>query len=107
MVQLFFVMEIVDGYGKVHAKIRREIHEDAAYIGNRIVDEMRAGADIGIPLVSFETAVEIMKRKEFRRGLLMSAASQCGEALANFLEDREGWHGIDRQEKTENIMCHP
>jgi hypothetical protein len=96
--ELFFEMAIVDGSGRVHAKLRRQIHEDAAYMGDRIVEEMRLGADLGVGLVSFDEAVRVMRRREFRRDLLTSAAAQCGSALADYLEDKEGWHGIDRQE---------
>lgn len=101
MPKLFFEMTLVDEYGHVHGRLRREIHEKAAYIGNRIVNEMKAGAAMGIPLVSFEEAVEVMRVKELRRGLLVSAATQVGGALADHLEDREGWHGLDRQERVE------
>jgi len=103
MTALYFEMAIVDGTGRVHAKLRREIHEDAAYMGERIVDDMRSDAAIGIGLVTFDEAVRVMKRKDFRRKLLTSAAAQCGGALADYLEDKEGWHGIDRQERLQEM----
>lgn len=104
--KLFFEMAIVDSYGKVHAKLRREIHEDAAYMGDRIVSDMKASADLGIGLMTFDEAVRVMKRKEFRRQLLVSAAQQCGAALADYLEDKEGWHGLDRQERIRGRTVH-
>lgn len=100
---LYYEISLVDGYGKVHGRIRREIPEDAAYMGNRIVGEMRASAELGIGLVSFGEACRIMHTKEFRRDLMADAARQCSLALCDFLEDREGWHGVDRQDTAEEL----
>jgi hypothetical protein len=95
--KLYFDMQIIDEHGTVHGRLRREIHQDAAFIGTRAVDELKAGVLFG----GLEQAVELMRVREFRRKLLISAATQCGAALADHLEDREGWHGIERQERIE------
>lgn len=91
--RLFFKMEIVDETGRVHGHLTREIHEDAGYIGERPVDELRAG------LPTFQGAVRMMQVREFRKKLLTEAARLGGVALAEHLEDREGWHDRDRQER--------
>lgn len=96
--KLFYEIRLIDETGKTHGCIRREIDERAAYMGDRIVDDMRASAELGIGLVSFDEACRIMRVKEIRRGLMEIAAHQCSMALCDFLEDREGWHGVDRQD---------
>lgn len=103
--QLFFDMAIVDEYGRVHGRIRQPIDDRAAFMGERIADDMRAGVAGFSPMGSpFEATVEILKVKEFRRDLLKSQASRCGGALADHLEDREGWHGIERQAAVEKSL---
>jgi hypothetical protein len=97
--KLFFEMMIVDEYGFVHGRRRVEISRDAAYIGNRAVDDMKLMNSLGAG--SMSATVEMMRVREFRKKLLTSAAAQCGTALAEHLEDREGWHGLDRQERVE------
>lgn len=59
--KLFFDMEIVDETGQVHGRLRREIHEDAAYMGPMVVNEMRLGLS-----PSSENAVRVMQVREFR-----------------------------------------
>jgi len=86
----------------VHGIVRRELDEKAAYMGPRIASDMRAPVP-GVGLVGFDQAVEVLRVKEYRRKLFLEAARFTGMALADFLEDREGWHGLDRQEKTEEI----
>lgn len=51
------------------------------------------------PSIGFDTAVTILKERKFRRDLLIDACRQCGEAIADRMEDAEGWHGESRQEK--------
>lgn len=97
--KLFFEIKLVDETGNVHGRLRREIHQDAAFIGERFVDNMKMGTDLGLPMVSFEEVVQVMRVREFRRQLLVAQASQLGAALADHLEDREGWHGVERAER--------
>lgn len=52
-----------------------------------------------VPLMnSFDDAVEILRRREFRKDLFQRAARNLGTLLAETMEDKEGWHGVDRQE---------
>jgi hypothetical protein len=101
-VKLFLTIELTDEMGRVHGRLRQEVHESAAFIGERIVDEMRAGVLSG-PDDPFAAVVEVMRTKEFRRSLLKDAARNIGHALADHLEDREGWHGIERAERVREL----
>ena len=101
--RLFFEMKMFDDYGRVHGVVRRELDENAAFQGQRIAEDMRLGV-VGMGSASpFDTAVEVLRVKEFRRSLLKEAGAWAGVQLADFLEDREGWHGIERQERVEKI----
>ena len=46
----------------------------------------------------FDEAVEILKRREYRKDLFIKEAYRLGTLLAERMEDAEGWHGIKRQE---------
>ena len=48
--------------------------------------------------VRFDDAVEILKRREFRKDLFTEAAQRLGTLLAERMEDAEGWHDASRQE---------
>lgn len=99
--KLFFQMKLVDERGCVHAAIEREVPAEAAYMGERAADEMRLGSISG---ATFDHAVRTLKMRRVRRGLLRKVAANAGEALADHLEDREGWHGLDRQNATERRL---
>lgn len=53
-------------------------------------------------LVSFDDAVQVLKRREFRKDLFTDTATRLGTMLAERLEDKEGWHGVERQENLED-----
>jgi hypothetical protein len=104
MPKLFFELKLRDEWGRVHGVVCREVSDDAAFIGERVVDEMRLGVYFDPTAESpLDAVVKKMQAREFRRKLLIQAATNTGGMLADFLEDREGWHGIDRQERTEKI----
>ncbi len=98
--KLFFDIQIVDEYGHIHGRRRVEIPREAAYIGNRAVDDMRCAISVGA--TSMVDTIQMMRVREFRKKLLTSVAAQSGAALAEHLEDREGWHGLDRQVRVES-----
>ena len=66
----------------------------------RTMGDMEMAADLGVPVpgLTFDGVVTMMKKREFRRGLLRKAAVRLVERMADFMEDREGWHGTDRAE---------
>lgn len=97
--ELMFELRLVDGYGRVHGAVTRPLDKDVAYRGQRIAEDLRVLGPLGG--MSFDDAVEILQVKEFRRRKLIYCAQMAGGQLADFLEDREGWHGLDRQEATE------
>jgi len=100
--KLTFELRLVDESGRVHGAVCHEVPRDAAFIGSRAVEEARMGwtptSPGDTPLVGM---VKMMKAREFRRDLLQDVAKQAAARLADFLADREGWHGLDRQEATE------
>src|SRR6267378_4825067 len=61
-------------------------------ISARAVDEMKIGFG------SFESAVQMMRVKEFRKTLFLEVAQQLGGRLAERMEDAEGWHDASRIE---------
>jgi hypothetical protein len=103
--RLYFELKLVDGYGEIHGIVRREIDKDAAFKGQRIAEE----ASLGIfPRRGGESAMSalanVLQVREFRRDLLVAAAKVAAQQLADFLQDREGWHGLDRQDAVEKIV---
>lgn len=93
-------VEMIDAHGRVVAAIVRPLPREAAFMGERIGDEVSAGV-----YGSFDQVVEVLKVKELRRGLLADTAMEAGYQIADFLQDREGWHGIERQETTRKIIA--
>ena len=65
----------------------------------RFVEDVRAPIDIGVSLMSFDTVVTALKKREFRRDLLLHAAKQLAGRLSDYIEDKEGWHGEGRRER--------
>jgi hypothetical protein len=70
---------------------------DIETFGERLADDMKAGLAFAGP-GAFEETVSVLKERQFGRDLLERAATMLGKQLADHLEDREGWHGIERQE---------
>lgn len=92
-------LSLVDDIGQTHGEIWHDLDDSIAFKGERIADDFRFDASIGtMPL---DSAVQVLRERTFRRDLLTACAKKAGVALCDQLEDREGWHGEDRQEKTE------
>ncbi len=75
-------------------------------ISARVVDEMKAGA-AGVVLglgPSMEQTVSILRRREFRKDLLIEAATLLGARLAERMEDAEGWHDTSRIETARELL---
>jgi hypothetical protein len=45
-----------------------------------------------------EQTIQVLKRKEFRKDLLMDAAHRLGTLLSERMSDAEGWHDASRVE---------
>lgn len=52
---------------------------------------------------AFTDVVTMMRRRAFRKGVLIAEAQRLAGQIAERLEDREGWHGADRQETANRI----
>lgn len=48
---------------------------------------------------TFTDVVEIIRRRVFRKDLFVREATRLGHLLAERMEDKEGWHGIKREEQ--------
>lgn len=104
MTKLYFELKLVDDYGRVHGVVRHEIDEQAAFMGDRIADDVRSGLYAGPGETPFDSVVKVLKVRQFRKRLLIESARNVGHQLADFLEDREGWHGLDRQVGVEQAL---
>lgn len=99
--QLVLDCAMVDQRGTVYARIHRPLPRECAYIGERVVDEIRNGC-YWVP--NFESPMDAVVRmistREVRKKVLQYEAEHAGAQLADFLMDREGWNGIDRAAST-------
>lgn len=98
-------LSLVDDLGQVHGEIWYDLDDKAAFKGERIGGDFRFEAGLGS--LSLAGATQIIRERAFRRDLLTLAATKAGRALCDQLEDREGWHGEDRREKTEAHLAGP
>ena len=94
--KLTLTLRLTDGYGVVHGCLAREVPDDAAFMGTRLAGDLRFANMAG--LGSLEKTINVLKTREFRKSLLQECARNLGARLAEYLEDKEGWHGIERQE---------
>lgn len=104
--KLTLELRLRDGYGRTHGVIVREVTDDVAFQGERAAEEFSLGTySIGAQsqVDAFAAATTVLKVRELRRSKLRDFAANMGTALADFLQDREGWHGLDRQEATDKI----
>lgn len=69
----------------------------------RFVDEIRAPVEVGFAVHSFDTVVRTLKKREFRRDLLLSASRTLAGRLGDYIEDSEGWHGERRRDRIKEL----
>ena len=88
--------------GEEHVR-RVELDRDSISSGMspRLRGDMEIGALAGLPVpgVGFTDVVEMMKKREFRRELMVSEVKRLMSSICDHMEDAEGWHGLDRAEK--------
>jgi len=65
--------------------------------GDRHVEELRYPMPGVGP--AFNQVVETLRLRDVRRDLLKSSAKNLGAQMASYMEDEEGWHGTDRQDR--------
>ncbi len=70
----------------------------------RLREEISLYAEVGASPIGIDVMVDLMKKREFRRDLLEAAARQLAGQMADFMQDIEGWHGVERAEKTIRAM---
>jgi hypothetical protein len=84
-------LRIIDPMGRTYS--RKAIGVDAFTFGERFVVPPPGPFD-GL---SFDNVVERIQKKEFRKDILETECLRLGRAMGEHLEDKEGWHGVDRQ----------
>lgn len=48
---------------------------------------------------TFDTVIKKMRKRELRKDIMRDECLRLGAKLAEYMEGREGWHGVDRQER--------
>lgn len=79
----------------------RTIHEVAMGVRHcvgRELEKLEPPAPLLRPM-SFEEVAAVLKKRQLRKDEFMDAAKRLGQKLAESMEDKEGWHGEDRQTK--------
>jgi len=99
--RFFLRMSFHDNEGHTFADRAMEI--DSAWCGHRPSFTNLSPPTRGLGASTFDEVVDILRVKELRRKEFIRDATRMGHALADFLEDKEGWHGIDRQERIEKL----
>lgn len=56
-------------------------------------------------LLPFDAAVQVLKRRQFRKDMFMQAATHIGAQLAERMEDAEGWHDTSRVEPAKRSLA--
>ena len=51
--------------------------------------------------ITFESAIKVIRKREYRKDDFRAYAIRLATALGERMEDEEGWHGIDRQQRYE------
>lgn len=89
-----FVLTLHDRYGTpLHMAV--DLDQELR-ISTRAVDDLKVGADLGMPLMSFDGAVRLMKAREFRKDLFIRTAGRLAAQMAERMEDAEGWNDTSR-----------
>jgi hypothetical protein len=89
---------ILDDMWETHGYVATAVADEVAFNGERYVEDKQV--EISMSLEPVEEFFKVLKVREFRREMLIAEATKLGHALADHLEDAEGWHGLERQEKT-------
>lgn len=76
----------------------------ALRISHRAIEDLKAGPHLGISLVGMDETVKMMRTREMRRDLLLEAAVQLAEQMADRMEDAEGWHDSSRIEPARKAL---
>jgi hypothetical protein len=78
--------------------------DEALRISSRAVEDLKAGASVGMALVPMEAAVTMMKTREMRRDILLRTAAMLAGQMADRMQDAEGWHDARRVEPARNAL---
>jgi hypothetical protein len=73
--------------------------DEALHISSRAVDEMKAGLS-GSP----DNTVSLMRSRDLRRSTLVKIAKNLANQMADRMEDAEGWHDLDRQDRASESL---
>jgi hypothetical protein len=85
-------LRLVNKRGMEHFEQAVDIEVES--FGERLAGEM----SLGISGLNFDQTAEVILERRMRTDKLEMAARLLGKRLAEYLEDREGWHGERRQD---------
>lgn len=90
-------IRLLDPWGRVKYVNATELEPDVCSDMERAVSDMHLAHDVGMS-IGMDATVTLMRRRQFRRDLFVALARNLGMQMADFMEDKEGWHGRDRAE---------
>jgi hypothetical protein len=98
MKEYTLVARLEDQFYQSEATLCQKIELEA--MSERMVSDMKLSASMpdGISLVSFDDTVKMLKKRQYNREKLIREFTIIGERMADYLEDKLGWHGEERQE---------
>ena len=99
MRQLSLKMSFYDDWGKTYAIKAVNLPEHVATCGFRGDFTNITPPSVLSGTQTMDEVIKVLECREFRRKELIAWATNLGRAIANHLEDSEGWHGLDRQDR--------
>lgn len=73
--------------------------DDELRIAPRAVEEMKMGLS-----GSMDATISLMRRRDFRKRTFIATAERLGHAMAERMEDAEGWHDTSRVEPARKAL---
>jgi hypothetical protein len=90
-------LSLIDPYGRALYHRAEPLPLEVCSDLTQSVGDMRLAHDVGLS-IGMDAVVTLMRRRQFRRDAFVRHATQMGDQMADFMEDKEGWHGPDRAE---------
>jgi hypothetical protein len=98
-------IRLVDPFGKTLYVRATELPIEVCSDMEHAVGLMRLSHDLGVgSWGGLEETITLMRRRQFRRDEFIRYARRMGAQMADFMEDKEGWHGRDRAESAHEYL---
>lgn len=72
--------------------------DEEVRISTRAVDDMKAGPELGVSMMTMGDVVTLIRTREIRKSVFRQTAERLGALMAERMEDAEGWHDPSRIE---------